>query len=301
VSEPLEGAPPQVRRGSLGIVMALASSFGFALIPIFALYAYRGGIGVSTLLFIRFALAAALLFGYLAVTRKPVKQALPAWPSLALLGAFYTMQSAFYFTAVRHIPAALASLILYSYPAFVCLLALLFEREKPSVRIIAALGVSLAGVTFVLGTSFGSASLIGVLYALGASAVYSFYITVANRTLRRVEPFTAMACISLVSSACFAVLGAVLRSLDFRFLPATWLPILALIGISTLGAIFAFFRSITLIGPNKTAIVSMTEPLFTIGLSALLFAERLTLKQALGGALVLTGTVLITADARRRC
>jgi drug/metabolite transporter (DMT)-like permease len=44
----------------------------------------------------------------------------------------------------------------------------------------------------------------------------------------------------------------------------------------------------------------MTEPLFTIGLSAMLFSERLTLMQAAGGVLVLGGTVLLTAVRRGR-
>jgi drug/metabolite transporter (DMT)-like permease len=44
----------------------------------------------------------------------------------------------------------------------------------------------------------------------------------------------------------------------------------------------------------------MTEPLFTIGLSAVLFAERLTLLQAAGGILVLAGTILLTVVRQHR-
>ena len=251
------------------------------------------------MLLIRFALAALLLFGFLALRRRSLRPALSALAPIALLGLGYTLQSGFYFSAVRFIPMSLASLILYSYPAFVCILAFLVEGEKPTGRTLAALAVALAGVVLVLGTAYGKANLQGVLLALGASLVYSGYITLSNRVLRRVEPLSAIAFISLFAAAGYALLGVATGSLDFRFAPWTWLAILALIGVSTLLAIFAFFRSIELLGPTRTSIISMTEPLFTIGLSALLFAERLTLLQAAGGVLVLGGTALLTIARRR--
>jgi len=282
-----------------GVLLALASALGFGLIPIFALYAYRGSINVFTLLLLRFSLSALLLFGFLALRRRPLRPALSAMAQMAVLGLGYTLQSGFYFSAVRFIPVSLAALILYSYPAFVCLLAFLVEGEKPTGRTLAALAVALAGVVLVLGTACGKANLQGVLLALGAALVYSGYITLANRVLRRVEPLTTIAFVSLFAAAGYALLGTATRSLDFRFAPWTWTVILALIGVSTLLAIFAFFRSLELLGPTRTSIISMTEPLFTIGLSALLFAERLTLLRAAGGALVLGGTVLLTVTRRR--
>ena len=282
-----------------GVILALTSAFGFGLIPIFALYAYRGSINVPTLLLIRFSLSALFLFAFLVLRRRPLQPALKALGPLALLGLCYTLQSGSYLSAVRFIPASLASLILYSYPAFVCILAFLAEGEKPTGRTLAALAVALAGVVLVLGTAYGKANLQGVLLALGASLVYSGYITLSNRVLRRVEPLAMIAFISLFAAAGYALLGVATGSLDFRFAPWTWLAILALVGVSTLLAIFAFFRSLELLGPTRTSIISMTEPLFTIGLSALLFAERLTLLQAAGGVLVLGGTALLTIARRR--
>jgi drug/metabolite transporter (DMT)-like permease len=287
-------------RMTRGVLLALTSALGFGLIPIFALYAYRGSINVPTLLLIRFALSALFLFGFLALRRRPLRPALPVLGPLALLGLCYTLQSGSYFSAVRFIPASLASLILYSYPAFVCLLAFLVEGERATGRTLAALAVALVGVAMVLGTAYGQARLEGVLLALGAAVVYSGYITLANRVLRRVEPLTTIAFVSLFASAGYVILGTASGSLDFHFAPWTWLVILALIGVSTLLAIFAFFRSLELLGPTHTSIISMTEPLFTIGLSALLFSERLTLLQLAGGALVLGGTVLLTAARRGR-
>ena len=278
-----------------GLLLVLYSALGFGLIPIFALLAYRGGINVVTLLAIRFALSGLVLFAFLlARGRGVLRQALSALPSLLGLGLCYTLQSGFYFSAVRHISASLASILLYSYPAFVCLLAFLVEREKLTARTLLALAVSLAGVILVLGSSLGAASPAGVLLALGAALVYSLYITLANRVLRSVQPVVAMAVVTLVTSVIYLGLGLAAGSLNLAFAPAAWLPIALLIGVSTLLAIFAFFRGLAILGSNRASIVSMTEPLFTIGFSILLFGDRLGWQQIVGGVLVLGGTVLVT-------
>ena len=49
----------------LGVLLILLSAFGFGLMPIFAAYAYAGGVNVPTLLFLRFSLAAICFFSYL--------------------------------------------------------------------------------------------------------------------------------------------------------------------------------------------------------------------------------------------
>jgi len=286
---------PTVRPRGLGLLLVLVSALGFGLIPIFALFAYRGGIRVNTLLFIRFAISAFVLCGWLAVRRRGIlSQVRAALPGLAALGLCYTLQSGFYFSAVKHITASLASILLYSYPAFVCLLAFLFERERVTVRVLLSLGISLVGVALVLWTSLGAVHGAGVLFALGAAVVYSFYITLANRVLKNVEPAVALACVTVFTTVSFAGLGLALGTLDFGFAAQTWLPIAGLIGVSTLLAIFAFFRGLEILGSNTSAIVSMTEPLFTIGAAVLFFGDRLGWQQIVGGALVLGGTALVT-------
>jgi drug/metabolite transporter (DMT)-like permease len=287
------------RRGA-GLLLVLYSALGFGLLPIFALLAYRGGINAITLLAIRFVLSGLVLLAVLlARGRRVSAQVASALPGLLGLGVCYTLQSGFYFSAVRYISASLASILLYSYPAFVCLLAFLVEREKLTARLLLALAVSLAGVALVLGSSLGVASSAGVLLALGAAVVYSRYITLANRVLRSVEPVVALAVVTLVTSAVYVGLGLAAGRLRFDFAPATWLPIALMIGVSTLLAILAFFRGLEILGSSTASIVSMTEPLFTIGFSILLFGDRLSWQQIVGGVLVLGGTVLVTTSRSR--
>jgi len=289
--------PASPPRRAAGLLLVLYSALGFGLLPVFALLAYRGGIDVITLLAVRFVLSALVLLAFLLGRgRRVLAQLAAALPGLIGLGVCYTLQSGFYFSAVRYISASLASILLYSYPAFVCLLAFLVEREKLAARTLLALAVSLAGVVLVLGSSLGTAHPAGVLLALGASVVYSVYITLANRVLRRVEPLSALALVTLVTSVLYVGMGLAAGRLSFGFAPSAWLPIALMITVSTLLAIPAFFRGIEILGSSRASIVSMTEPLFTIGVSVLLFGDRLGWQQILGGVLVLGGTALVTTS-----
>jgi drug/metabolite transporter (DMT)-like permease len=282
-----------------GALFTILSALGFGLLPILSLYVYRSGVNVVTMLFIRFAIAAVLLLLYARLRRGGGKAGRMPLAAVAALGLFYTLQSAFYLSAVRFVPVSLATLILYFYPALVCLLSFLFEGTRLQWKTLASLAVSSAGLLLVLGTTFGRLDGRGVLLAAGAALVYSFYITLSNRVLKRVAPLDLMGAISLSCALLFLLAGGLFRSLDFRFDPAALAPLAAIVLFCTLASILFFFRGIELLGPSRTAILSMAEPLFSILLAALLFRDRLSLQQAIGGACLLGGIFLVTLTRQK--
>jgi drug/metabolite transporter (DMT)-like permease len=63
----------------------------------------------------------------------------------------------------------------------------------------------------------------------------------------------------------------------------------------------AFYAGSRRIGAARAALVSTVEPVYTITLATLLFGERLTLVQVLGGALVIGAVLLVQLpEARER-
>ncbi|MEW6244504.1 MAG: DMT family transporter [Bacillota bacterium] len=286
----------------VGVFFALASAAGFGLMPIFGLYAYVYNLGINTILFLRFAFAALVFFVY---TFMRIKDGflLSRFQFLALFllgGILYTAQAAFYFLAIRFIPASLTALLIYTYPILVTILSAAVEKEKPSRQIIASICVAFAGLILVLGTSFRSIDIRGVLSAFGAATVYSVYIVLGNRVVKELHPVVMSAFVSLFASLSFLCMGLVTSTLDFGFHPRAWLPIAGIIVFSTLLAVFGFFRSLELIGSTRASILSMIEPLVTVGFAALLFSERLSLTQLLGGAGVLAGAMMLVLAQRSR-
>lgn len=286
-----------------GALLVLLSACGFGVMPFFALYAYRSGINVPTLLLIRFVLAALLLLGFILASRRRPGAGLRAADIfyLFLLGAvLYTLQSTFYFTAVRYISPSLTALLLYTYPILVVLTNCLLERQKPELLTLLSVGVSFAGVLLILGTAYGKINSVGIMLALSAALVYTAYIILGHRVIAQVDPLIATTFITAFAGLGVLATSFFTESLDFSFKAAVWGPLAGLVLFSTVMAILFFFRGLELLGPARASILSMSEPLFTVLGAVLLFQDRLTPLQLAGGGAVLAGAVLITWPGKQK-
>ena len=277
-----------------GVCLVLVSALGFGMMPILALYAYRGGVNVPTLLFLRFGIASLCLFAYLSARRTQWGVSGRELRRLFVLGAvLYTLQSTFYFSAVRYIPASLAALILYLYPVIVALLAALVEKEALPVRMAPPALVSLAGIAVVLGAPLDRPDWMGVLLAFSAAVTYSVYIILGRRVVAKTPAVVTTAFVAAFAAASFFLYGSVTHDLTLDLTVRTWGLILGIVAFSTILAMATFFAGMDAIGAARASILSTVEPLFTIGFSVLLLQETLTWIQGAGALMVLSGTVWI--------
>ncbi|MBD1372677.1 DMT family transporter [Hazenella sp. IB182357] len=286
------------RRELRGSILVIASATCFGLMPIFAIYAYQNGLNVTTLLFLRFGIAALLFFFYLVIKGELRKLTYRETLNLLLLGGgLYTGQSFLYFSAVQYLTPALAALLLYLYPLFVYILSVLLKEEKVTLRSLIAMGIALIGITLVLGyPNLGPINMKGVYLAVGAALLYSIYIISGNRLSLKLSPIVTSSYISLFAAVSF--LSIILVQEEFR-LPLTWVGWISVWGVaifSTVIAILTFFAGTNWIGPTKASIISMIEPVVTILFAWILFKEHMTFIQILGAFIVLLGGVIITTE-----
>jgi drug/metabolite transporter (DMT)-like permease len=277
-----------------GLLLCLASAIGFGAMAIFAKKAYATGLDVTTLLALRFLMAAVLLWVLVAVRRGGGgglgdRRALALGGLLGLAG--YSIQAGLYFGALTHIEAGLTSLLLYTYPALVTVVAIALRRESADRRRIGALAVASGGVALVLaGGGVGDLDPIGVAMALGAAVFYTGYILISDG-VARTPPLAFSASVCTGAALTFAVVvlvdGAVTPSVE----GLAWTG--ALTVFSTVMPIVCFFAGLALVGPSTASIVSTIEPPVTVGLAWLVFGETLGSLQLVGGALVLSAVVLL--------
>ncbi|MBO8164784.1 MAG: DMT family transporter [Brevibacillus sp.] len=285
----------------LGSLYVFISAAAFAMIPIFALYAYQSGVNVTTLLFLRFLIASVLFFSCFLVT-KSFRLRLTRQQLLYLLllgGFFYTLQSMLYFSAVAYIPASLAALLLYTFPIYVAILAYLLDREPISRQTVTSIVLAMAGLAMVLGTSFGQVQIIGVVLALGAAVSYSLYIVLGNRVVKQISSYVVSGYVTLFAACSLFVIGLAADGLRFSFAGSAWWAVLGVSLVCTVLAFFTFFRGLALVGSTRASVLSMIEPVVTSLLAALLFADRLSWLQMLGGAIVLVGAMLIVTTREK--
>lgn len=260
---------------------------------IFAKLAYRDGVSLSTMLFLRFTLAGILLaaWGLMQGMRWPRGRDL-AW-LLAMGGIGYVGQAYCYFSALQYASAGLVVLLLYLYPAIVTLLSALVLRRRIGRGRSWAVGVALAGTALTVGGELYSHAL-GVAMALGigAALIYSVYILVGEGVMQRVAPLPAATVVMLAAAAVYG--GAAAQSgLALPASMAGWLAVLAIALFSTLLAILGFFKGMEKLGAADASTLSTLEPLITLGLAALVLGETVSGLQLAGGTLILAAVVYL--------
>ena len=147
-----------------GALLVLASAVAFGVMPIFGKLAFEAGVGVATLLFVRFAIAAPVLWGAVALRRAfpRVERGVLGCGRWRSARVGYAMQAGLYFLALERMDASVLSLILYSYPALVTGAAILLGRESANRRRLVALVTASGGLVLVLaGAGAGDFDLAG--------------------------------------------------------------------------------------------------------------------------------------------
>ncbi|WP_433237092.1 DMT family transporter [Streptosporangium sp. CA-135522] len=273
-------------RYSAGAALCLISATGFGLAPIFARETYAAGVGVSTMLTVRFGLAAAV-FCIMVAWRRPAVPTRRTLVVCALLGAVgYACQAAFYFGALTVISAPLVALLLYTYPALVTGIAVVLRRQSLDRRRVAALGCSAVGLLLLLGTG-GSADTGGVLLGLGAAVAYAIYLTVAEGLPDDLDLYLLSAVVCTGAAGSLAAAASVTGSLHPPFVAAGWLWMALLALISTVIPIVTMFAGVRAVGASTAAILSCAEPAVTVASTALVYGEQPAAGQVVGGAIVL--------------
>ncbi|MCW2958555.1 MAG: family transporter [Solirubrobacterales bacterium] len=281
-----------------GTTLVVISAGSFALMSILAKDTGTGTAGVSTVLAARFLIAAALFWAVAAArgvrpSLLPRRQALGV---LALGGAVYAIESALYFSALTHIDASIASLLLCTYPALVLVFAVLLRRESADARRIGALVLAVGGALLVLaGDAAGALDGAGIALALGSTLGYALYVTLADGVADSLDPITFGALLCTGAGLTLAVGGAATGRLDPAGLgdPTVLADVILMATVSTVLAVTAFFAGMRRIGASGASIIAGIEPFFTVLLAAALLGETLTPTQVLGGLVVLSAVFLV--------
>jgi len=302
------------RRRDLGIALAAASACGYGSGPLFAKSVYGAGLDWLALLYWRFLLAGLLVWAWaiLVPANRAGLLALPRRRVVALLGlgAFFVSNASTYYASLEYISASLASLIVYIYPALVAVLSIRFGHGLHGRRPWAALGIVSAGVALTLGGIQVYAEPIGLVLAISSPCLYAIYIILAARLAgeRRGEtandrtggvgaetrPAVAAAVMIGATFLVVALLAAATGEpiVPWRVPAGAWYGLTGIAVFSTALAISAFYAGTARIGAAQAALVSTVEPVWTITLATLLFGERLSPVQLVGGLLVLVGVIV---------
>jgi drug/metabolite transporter (DMT)-like permease len=256
--------------------------------------AYAAGASVLLLMCVRFVFTAVVSSslsrgGWLnkSITRQDTFWLVVA--SLTLAG-----QSFGYMASVNFLPVSVAVILFYTFPILTFVLTVIMDGGPLKLAPFMALAVALAGIYLLVQDGVQSWNMVGVFWAFFA-AVMQAVINVITPKIKSVSGWELVKYTSLLPAAAFLTIYLADRG-GFSISAVSWTLGAAL--VFCLGLYF-FYRSVSVIGPVRTANLLYIEPVFTLILSLFIFGERLQPMQWLGIAIIFLATSSLELQERK--
>ena len=281
-----------------GYLYIFAAAALWGLLGPFAKLAFQEGIAPLEVAFWR-AILAWLCFGSQALWQRQIRVAVSDLPVLGLFsltGVFFFYGS--YQLAVQKGGAALASVLLYTAPAWVALMACFFFKEKMTRIKMAALTATLAGVALV---SLGAGGAIGVasdqmtaavMWGLVAGFCYSLYYIFGKYFGEKYSAATVFFYILPLGALCLV------PWLDFS--PKSWTAWWALVWLavlSTYGAYHCYYAGLKHLEAGRAAIAATLEPVVAAVVAFIWWGEYFSLWGYIGSGSILFAVILMVRDS----
>lgn len=214
-----------------------------------------------------------------------------------------TATQLFYFQAVAVMDVGIALLIEYTAPVAVILWLWVRRGEKPTRRSILGAAIAFIGLVLMLDVISGAAvNVPGILWALGAMVGAATYFVLSAKADTGLPPLALAGSGLLLGAVGLTIAGATgilpiawtTDDIAYRFGTVPWfVPVLAMGVLATAIAYLLGIASTRMLGSRLASFVALAEVVAALLFGWLLLGQLPDLLQALGGALVLAGVVVV--------
>jgi drug/metabolite transporter (DMT)-like permease len=279
-----------------GVAAALLSCLFAGLAPILGKFAYQAGVDPITLVALRTALAAGLLWlFYLLFWRKYTAI---EWRNLAGcvgMGIANGVGSLLYYSGLSRMDAAVAHLLYSMYPFWVFIF--LSAAGHPISRMsVVRLGLAMLSVFLLTWQGGALVDPLGVMLMIGAGALYGFHLVLGQWTLADVDPRTVTLYVLTTMTAVVGVPYLLRGGAPGPISNEGLLAILLVAIFPTALARLLVFAGLQRIGGIQTALLALAEPLVAVALAFALLGESFTAQQWVGAGVFLISVLLIRRD-----
>jgi DME family drug/metabolite transporter len=201
-----------------------------------------------------------------------------------------------FFYSIKYTTVATATILLYTYPAFVVVLSRFFLGEQFTKGKILALFITFLGCVLVVQIYDPAAfrpNLKGVIYGLGAGVGAGLFSVFGKKGVARYSSFTVVT-YALGFGAFFLMLIRGTRTLISVDYPTiTWMWILALAVFPTLVGYSLYTKGLRYLEAGRAGIAATWEVVVASVLAFMIFGETLTSIQILGAVMIFAGIAVV--------
>ena len=239
----------------------------------------------------RAILAALMIALYLIVTKQriPFAEIKKEIPLLLLSGIAMGVNWILLFESYKYTTISLATLSYYFAPVIVTVVCPVLFHEKLTGKQLLCFIMSTIGLVLItgIGNIGGGSDFVGILFGLGAAVFYAAVILL-NKFIKNVDgiPRTFL---QLLSAIVILIPYVILSGgISLGGMSAFgWLNLL-IVGIVHTGVTYCmYFSSLKELPGQKAAILSYIDPLVAVLISVTVLGEKMTIRQVIGGLLIL--------------
>ncbi len=280
-----------------GYLLGAIAAATYGMNPLFALPLYETGMDPDSVLFFRYLFAIPLLGVMLKARGRTFRLKRGEVLPLLAMGLLVAVSSLTLFQSYNFMDAGIASTLLFVYPIMVALIMAFVFKEKLTLQTVLCIALALGGIGLLYKTADGSTlSLTGTALVMVSALSYAVYIVGINQSsLKHVATLKVTFYVLLFGVTLF--LGRILYGGDL-ILPEKWYLWGNLIALAVFPTAISFLcttGAIQYIGSTPTAILGALEPVTAILFGITVFGERLTLRESLGLALIITAVTSVIA------
>lgn len=276
---------------SKGFFWALAGAVAYGIQPSFTKLLLNMGLNSTSILFYRFIFLSVVMGSYLVLSKKIVYPNIKQVRDLIVFGIIGYGGTTFLLAESYHfMPMGQATMIYFTYPAWVVLMMVLIFKEKISVFKLGALGLAFLGILFLIEFDL-TLNFIGTILALASGLAFGIYLVSVDKShFQSLDGTQLIFYLGIINSAFFGVQGGLTQSLER--LPMEAIVYVVGTGGLTIIALLFLTKAIRLIGPMDTSIISIFEPVVTLIAGVIVFSESLTLNLVIG-SIIMIGSILV--------
>lgn len=284
----------QAKPALLGMLFVVASSALYGLSPLIVTSLTDCGAHYSNIMFYKGAPAAVELAVISLMTHQRIRLTRIENRSMILVSFFRAATCFFLFGSYEWLATGLATSIHFTFPAFVTLLCLVLFRERIGHSEGISLLMAMSGIAlFVWNADNSRASVTGIVFGILSALLYGVYLVALKKCPINDVPPPVFAMYEMAYAAVFALISSlIIGQMHFALTKEGW--IVAAIG-ATLTAICAILMKagVARISAQQASILCVLEPIVSVLAGVLILHEIISIKVAIGSALVI-GATLVT-------
>jgi len=277
--------------------MGLLAGVSYGTNPLFAIPLIESGIPTIVMLFYRYGISALLMGVWMIAKKESFRIDRKSLTTLAALGLLFAGSSLTLFASYNFIPSGLATTLVYLYPVLVALIMTLL-RQYPSWQTWISIIATFIGILLLSEPSGQAAlSIPGILLAISSALCYALYLVIVNRSknIQHVSEH-ALTFYALVTGTCLFTVISVKNGNNFTEGIDTvpdWLNLIGLAVVPTMIALLSLALSTRYIGPTKTSVLGVSEPLTALVIGTFMFGEVLTSHMVIGVAICVAAVIFM--------